>query len=181
MTGEEIVECPRSKDVVFKKGPGYRNNPGNVFYRGLIEAAGDEHHKAEKEEKYQITLRIVKKIEEINGRFLEWSKTRKFWIVNKDRSKIHSKVASSIKQYNRQRGESQQLKNTIDLATSVVRLQQRNNQNSIWEDLGNTHYTQLSNAAKRRKVLKFGNVCDYWNTAGASDNNFCFGKTFYPT
>ena len=176
MTDEEIVECPRSEDVIFKKGPGYRNNPGNLYYRALVEAAGDEHQKAENEEKYQVTLRIIEKIEKINGRFLDWSKARKMWIVNEDRSKIHSKVASTIKQYNRQRAESRQLQNTIDLAASVVKLQHRSNHNS----LRNPYFTQLANSAKRRKVLEACTVFNCGDTTKAVDDNFCFGKTFYP-
>eukprot|EP00536_Pseudo-nitzschia_multiseries_P013344 jgi/Psemu1/309872/fgenesh1_kg.563_\ len=32
---EEIVDCPRSYDVIFRKGPTFRNNPGNMYYREL--------------------------------------------------------------------------------------------------------------------------------------------------
>jgi len=158
ITGEEIVECPRSEDVVFKKGPGYKNNPGNWYYRGLIESAGYEHQNAEREEKYQITLRIVDNVEEINGRFLEWSKGKKMWIVNKDRSKIRAKVASTLKQYNRHKAESQQLE-------------------QLHKTIRNAE--DINHSVKRRKIMLF---CDDGKITGtSSDDNFCFGKTFYPT
>lgn len=175
--GIESVECPSSEDVVFKKGVGSRNNPGNLYFRALVESAADNHQRAEKEEKYDIALRIVEKIEKINGRFLEWSKPRKIWIVNKDRSKIRTKVASSIKQFNRQKRGSQQLENTTKIRSSVA-------QSSVYgsnEVEGVNHndeegtsrhgfFMEHAYSAKRRKLLGF---CEA--------DNFCFGKSFFPT
>jgi len=175
--GIESVECPSSEDVVFKKGVGSRNNPGNLYFRALVESAADNHQRAEKEEKYDITLRIVEKIEKINGRFLEWSKPRKIWIVNKDRSKIRTKVASSIKQFNRQKRGSQQLENTTKIRSSVA-------QSSVYgsnEVEGVNHndeegtsrhgfFMEHAYSAKRRKLLGFCEV-----------DNFCFGMSFFPT
>lgn len=180
--GEEIVECPRSEDVVFKKGPGYRNNPGNMYFRCLIEQEGENHQNAEKEEKYQITLRIVSKIEEINGRFLEWSKPEKMWLVNKDRSKIRSKVASSIKQYNRQRAQqSQQLKTSIQNATSVAK-NDRNDRDGVTSSTTSSAVprrlsTKFVPHAKRRRIV---NICDTL-TPGDDTDEFCFGRSFFLT
>ena len=96
-----IVECPRSYDVVFRKGQFYKANPGNMHFRELIEQTEEEHSKAINKEKYQITWRIMKEIEDRNGRFLEWSNPRQTWIFLSDRGKIRSKVAACYKQYNR--------------------------------------------------------------------------------
>ena len=97
---EVIVECPRSYDVIFRKGPTYKNNPGNMNYRELVELTSDEHTKATRKGKYEITWRIVKNIEDQNGRFLEWSKSRELWIVVTDREKIRNKIAACYKHYN---------------------------------------------------------------------------------
>jgi regulator of replication initiation timing len=184
-TDEEIVECPRSEDVVFKKGPGYRNNPGNLYFRGLIEVAGHEHQNAGKERKYELTMSIVQQIEEINGRFLQWSKARKMWVVNKDRNAIRTKVASMIKQYNRQRLESQQLKIAIATAVAVAQPKaQENNKieggDSSSEEGSLKHHYSVQNtyyAKKRRKILP----CDQCLDATKEDDKLCFGKTFFPT
>jgi len=98
---EVIVECPRSYDVVIRKGPTYKNSRGNLYYRELIESSNDQHSKANSQEKYEITWRIVKAIDERNGRFLEWSTSRKLWIVVTDRDIIRKKIAACYKQYNR--------------------------------------------------------------------------------
>lgn len=167
---EEIVDCPRSADVVFKKGPGYRNNPGNVFFRGLIEQFSESHQTVGKEEKYQITLRIVESIEEVNGRFLEWSKSRKMWLRMNDRNKIRSKVASSIKQYNRQRSlQIQQLKTSMTTATMI--------HNTIAPRGKREPPTTLLGlcAPKRPKTLDFGET----HTAGDDTDKSCFG--LFPT
>jgi len=177
--GIEIVECPRSEDVVFKKGAGSRYHPGNLYFRALVESAADNHQQATKKKKVDITLQIVENIEKINGRFLEWSKPRKIWIVNKDRSKIRAKVASSIKQFNRQKRGSQQLENTMKIGSSVA-------QSSVYESNEvegvNAFFMEQAYYAKRRKFL---GLCDVRNCKGIINNaevdNFCFGKSFFPT
>ena len=170
---EEIVECPRSSDVVFKKGPSYRNNPGNQLFRKLIEQYGDLHQKGDKEEKYQITLRIVEAIEEINGRFLEWSKPRKMWLRMKDRNKVRFKVASSIKQYNRQRTQQmQQLKSSIQTAATIDETPARG-----------VLKRELSSQSLGCCVPKRPKNMDVAETKKASDaaDDFCFGLPFIPT
>ena len=170
---EEIVECPRSSDVVFKKGPSYRNNPGNQLFRKLIEQYGDLHQKGDKEEKYQITLRIVEAIEEINGRFLEWSKPRKMWLRMKDRNKVRFKVASSIKQYNRQRTQQmQQLKSSIQTAATIDETPARG-----------VLKRELSSQSLGCCVPKRPKNMDVAETKKASDaaDDFCFGLRFIPT
>lgn len=103
---DEIVQCPLSMDVVFRKGrPLYMRNPGNMNYRELIAATNDEHWAANRQAKYEITWKIVQQIEARGGRFLEWTPLDKgsggMWIVIKDRKAIRDKVASAFKQYNR--------------------------------------------------------------------------------
>jgi hypothetical protein len=98
---EEIVDCPGSRDVIFRKGPTYKNNPGNMYFRELIEATHKEHTKASRKGKCRITWNILNEIEAQGGRFLDWSMSREMWVVAKDREKIRKKVAACYKQYNR--------------------------------------------------------------------------------
>jgi len=138
-----------------------------------------------------LTLLILEKIEEIQGRFLEWSRPRQMWIVIKNRNKIRTKVASTIKQYNRQKGESQQLTTTIKNAAAVVpgkhfretdQVQDRN-QESEGKNL--RHYYSIDHAyfSKRRKV--FCDIGDHRDAAvndeDFSGDNSCFGRSFFPT
>lgn len=198
---EEIVECPRSEDVVFKKGPGYRNNPGNVYFRSLIEKYGEEHHVADKEEKYQITLRVLEAVEKINGRFLEWNKKRKLWLASKDRNKIRTKVASSIKQYNRQRRQQEeQLQSSIANAASIESSFGNVSDSGDSSDPNNNtkrglskEYSLYYEGTKRRKLVNLcetssGEFCLSPNTdlfgshtAGSAEDQFCFGRSFFPT
>lgn len=98
---EEIVDCPGSHDVIFRKGPTYKNNPGNMYFRESIEQTHEAHMKATRKTKCLITWNVVKDIESRNGRFLDWSKTREMWVVARDREKIRTKVAACYKRYNR--------------------------------------------------------------------------------
>ena len=53
---EVIVEFPRSRDVVFRKGPTYKNNPGNMYYRELIERTNCQHSTAKRKEKVKVVF-----------------------------------------------------------------------------------------------------------------------------
>merc|ERR1712238_326127 len=99
----DIVDCPRSTDIIFRKGKSYLNNPGNVYFRSLIEATNREHSLLPKRtEKVAMTWRIVQLIEDQNdGRFLDWDKTHNIWYIQKDRNNIREKVAHTYKEYNR--------------------------------------------------------------------------------
>jgi len=96
----DFVECPRSFDVIIGKAK-YTNNPGNVFYRSLIEATHDEHISLSKKDKVEMTWRIVREMEERDGRLLELNKSLKVWTHIKDRNVMRQKVAQSYKEYKR--------------------------------------------------------------------------------
>lgn len=195
---KEIVDCPRSVDVVFKQGPAYKNNPGNMIFRELIQLYSDEHLQGSKNEKYRITMNILQEIENRHGRFLEWSKEESVWIVGKDRNKVRVKIAASLKQYNRQRKESQQLKTTIENAVSVVaenisatstltpheRSHQDENLKRYYSS-GPMYYAKR----QRRTICSRGDnsstdgdttITDVEMMDGFDDSS-CFGKAFYPT
>jgi hypothetical protein len=94
----DVVGCPRSYDVIIGKAR-YKDNPGNEFYRSLIEATHDRHFSASKRDKVTLTWRIVQQIEERNGRFLELNKSLKSWVRINDRDVTRQKVAQSFRDY----------------------------------------------------------------------------------
>ena len=96
----DLVDCPRSFDVIIGKAK-YTNNPGNNFYKSLIEGAHEEHNSLSKREKVEMTWNIVRTIEKRGGRFLEMNKYPKSWVQIKDRTIARSKVAQSFKEYKR--------------------------------------------------------------------------------
>jgi len=171
---EEIVDCPRSYDVIFRKGPTFRNNPGNMFYRELIETHSKEHASRETRiEKYQITLRIVEIIEKRGGRFLEWAKKKQMWTVMQDRNKVRTKVAAALKQYKRTRKDDpSEMTNSINTATAVVESCGHESDNSDVDPL-RQYYSMQNHPMKRRKTECFD--------SNLTDNGTCFGKAFFPT
>eukprot|EP00534_Pseudo-nitzschia_fraudulenta_P004390 CAMPEP_0201126250 /NCGR_PEP_ID=MMETSP0850-20130426/25300_1 /ASSEMBLY_ACC=CAM_ASM_000622 /TAXON_ID=183588 /ORGANISM="Pseudo-nitzschia fraudulenta, Strain WWA7" /LENGTH=538 /DNA_ID=CAMNT_0047394611 /DNA_START=30 /DNA_END=1646 /DNA_ORIENTATION=+ len=184
--GEEIVECPRAYDVVFRKGVTSRHNPGNLHYRELIESFSVEHFKGNKNEKFEITMRIINKVEERNGRFLEWLNKRQMWFVSTDRDKVRKKIAAAFKQFNRTRGDSLQIEKTIlktvasieDIAPDTETATAANGRKA--SVINEFDFIQ---ATKRRKV-------DMFTPFGTNKHEFididfgglsCFGKSFFPT
>ncbi|KAG7373366.1 hypothetical protein IV203_034090 [Nitzschia inconspicua] len=95
-----LIECPGSKDVVFRCGQAYLSHPGNVMFRGLIEAMFQEHNNAlSSESKVNITWQIIEEVEHIGGRFLVWDDG--WWKVMTEKQQIRSKVAIAFKDHKR--------------------------------------------------------------------------------
>jgi len=102
----DIVDCPRSNDIIFRKGKNYLNNPGNVYFRQLIESTNTEHAMLEKRtDKVTMTWRIYQQLEQTqtqrNGRFLDRDRTYNVWYIQKDRNTIREKIANTYREYNR--------------------------------------------------------------------------------
>eukprot|EP00536_Pseudo-nitzschia_multiseries_P009620 jgi/Psemu1/201165/e_gw1.273.3.1 len=59
----EIVLCPNFYDVLSRKGQRYTNNPGNTYFRGLVDDASGKHELASRVGKCEITRGILHEIE----------------------------------------------------------------------------------------------------------------------
>ncbi len=132
----EIVECPSSNDVVFRKGrPLYKRNPGNMQYRELIAAASYQHSEAGRSGKYTITWKIVQQIEDKGGRFLEWTPldhgSGGMWVAMTDRKAIREKVASALKQFNRDHYRSNKTRQENKTKPQTAARQQKQEQTPV--------------------------------------------------
>lgn len=185
---EEMIDCPRSYDVVFRKGTTFRHNLGNTYYRGLIEENSVEHLRGKKKKKYEITLRIVTEIEKREGRFLEWSNKNKLWMLMKDRDTVRKKIAAAMKQYLRTKkggepssplqlkDEQEELESAIDNANDILGTNstKRETKNAVKPDFSNgtslKQYYSLEHIGKRQKIAISQN----------GNEGSCFGKVFHP-
>jgi len=186
---EEMIECPRSYDVVFRKGTIFRYNLGNTFYRELIVDNSMEHARMGKKKKYDITLQIVTEIEKRNGRFLEYSKEYKVWMIMKDRERVRKKIAAAMKQYLRTRRDEkpssslpvndkqEDLENAIENANDILDTKsiKRGIKNTVERNSSTEtslkQYYSLVHIEKRRKIANL--IC--------KNEGSCFGKVFHPT
>jgi hypothetical protein len=98
-SNNNIVECPRLNDVIFRVGDSYLHHPGNVMFRGLIESKYEEYNATGRNEKATIILSLVDVVLRHNGRFLVWD--AQWWTVLHDREKMRSKVAGAFKDQRR--------------------------------------------------------------------------------
>lgn len=182
----EVVECPRSYDVVFRKGKTYKSNPGNAYYRELIENHSEEHQKGGKKKKMELTMLIINYIESKNGRFLEWMNEINTWVVITDRTVVRKKVASAFKQFyrkDRPRGgrEQKKLAKTIEDAKIVAATGNDDQLPDGKLALGEPHplqeyYSKLP--SKRQKTSDCNLFCG--SDAPSGFGNACFGKLFHP-
>ena len=115
----EIVEIPRSNDIIFRKGPSSKYNKGNEFYRTLLEEKSLEHFKGNKRVKYEITMSVIRAVESRKGRFLE--REDDAWLVITNIEYARKKVAAGFKQYNRnfKEKDAQELLDTLHIAAAI--------------------------------------------------------------
>jgi hypothetical protein len=91
---KEFIDCPMSKDVVFRTGTASLALSGNIIFRGLIAQYYQQHNQAKSsEEKKEISLKVVQHVIDMGGRFLEWDRSKGCWTPMLDQSKIRIKVA----------------------------------------------------------------------------------------
>jgi len=109
-----VIECPRSQDVVFRSGTSMSCHPGNVRFRCLLESITCPDVVLIKTTQAELAEQVILKIQETGGRFLKWN-NQGFWTEIRDKLQIHSKVALSIRDFkyksktqrnNRQNNES---------------------------------------------------------------------------
>jgi hypothetical protein len=99
-SSSSTIECPGMNDVVFRSGQACLSHPGNVMFRGLIEAKYPEHTQSSSSEvKVAITWWIMDQVEQRNGRFLTWDNG--WWKQVVDRQQIRCKIASAFKDQKR--------------------------------------------------------------------------------
>ena len=95
------IDCPNLNDVIFRGKHACLSHPGNVMFRGLIEAKYDEHNNATTiDEKVQLTWDIVREVESKNGRFLVWDNNG-CWREITNRNRTRTKVAGALKDHKR--------------------------------------------------------------------------------
>lgn len=181
---KEIVECPRSYDVVFRKGKSYTNNPGNAHYRELIAKHAHEHMQGDNPQKMEITKVILETIELRHGRFLEWENPTKTWVVLTDKALVRKKIAGALKQLhrkglskkkkktqqhqNRQRHQEEQLANMIATAQGIAKPTKDDVPVTILDP-----YVDCSPLSKRQKTSNHLDLTECYNDT-------CFGKFFHP-
>jgi hypothetical protein len=119
---ERFVECPRSYDVIFRKGKSYGYHLGNsVFFKNLMESTFSEYRSyTAQHEKVQLTWRVVHEVvERRKGRFLDWDRSQNMWIHITDKQKMREKVAQSYKVYAKQQRRFLLATTTMSSSTST--------------------------------------------------------------
>eukprot|EP00536_Pseudo-nitzschia_multiseries_P007349 jgi/Psemu1/324719/estExt_fgenesh1_pg.C_1730003 len=75
----DIVECPGSNDVIFRRGKSMTYHPGNVTFQSLIEAHLQGHTAANQAGKLAIVSELINVIRAKGGRFLTWDSKHSWW------------------------------------------------------------------------------------------------------
>jgi hypothetical protein len=97
---KEYIDCPCSRDVVFRNGTSSLDHPGNVIFREMIALHYQQHNQAKSShEKMTVSWKIVHQVTGAGGRFLEWVPSMGCWTPMLDRSQIRVKVALTLRDF----------------------------------------------------------------------------------
>ncbi|VEU42654.1 unnamed protein product [Pseudo-nitzschia multistriata] len=92
-----IIECPGSNDVIFRPGTSMLCHPGNVAFRGLIEAK-QNRITVKRAEKEEVALEIIQEVRSTGGRFLMWDNGG-WWSELNDIPLISVKISISYRDF----------------------------------------------------------------------------------
>uniref|UniRef100_A0A7S4AGI2 DUF6824 domain-containing protein n=1 Tax=Pseudo-nitzschia australis TaxID=44445 RepID=A0A7S4AGI2_9STRA len=123
-----IIECPRSNDVIFRPGTSMLCHPGNVVFRGMIEAK-QNRITVKRAEKEEVALEIIQEVQQTGGRFLMWDNGG-WWSELNDVPLISGKISISyrdfktkvktlVQQEMQKKRRNQQTVQNTDCSTSV--------------------------------------------------------------
>ena len=87
---------PNPADVLLGRGESSHANPGNIWYRSLIDQSIDRYEQGCKKEKTLLSMRIVDIIRQSKGRFLREDEYTKGW-YEVDESEARDKVSHSFR------------------------------------------------------------------------------------
>eukprot|EP00537_Pseudo-nitzschia_pungens_P014741 CAMPEP_0172401532 /NCGR_PEP_ID=MMETSP1061-20121228/50627_1 /TAXON_ID=37318 /ORGANISM="Pseudo-nitzschia pungens, Strain cf. pungens" /LENGTH=564 /DNA_ID=CAMNT_0013135203 /DNA_START=216 /DNA_END=1910 /DNA_ORIENTATION=+ len=79
-----VVECPLSTDVIFRRGRSLNNHPGNVMFQNLIELRIHEHTidpNTTQARRQSIEMELIEEVRNNGGRFLKWEIDKSCWVV----------------------------------------------------------------------------------------------------
>lgn len=120
---EDIVEFPGSSDVLYRTGTTTSCHPGNSAFRDLIESKMAEIQFSSSFSFSMLAEELVKEILQIRkGRFLRWD-NKGYWTVLNDRAQINGKVTASIRDFNRWKGDTNNMP-TLESSTRIFEGQQ---------------------------------------------------------
>ena len=100
-TPHDLVQFPLSQDVVFKHGTSVHSHPGNAWYRDLLQSHLEKYSRGETSIQVVLSL-LVDDVEQMGGRFLEWSSRHNCWKVMHDPSQIRTKVYTTCNYLDKQ-------------------------------------------------------------------------------
>ncbi len=100
----QILDCPGSKDVVFRRGKAMNHHPGNARFMNLIEERIYEHTidpDTYHTRRAAIEVELIEKVKQDGGRFLKWDIDRG-WLVDmspRSEDEVQSKVHYAFRDF----------------------------------------------------------------------------------
>jgi hypothetical protein len=177
-----IVECPLSTDVVFRRGKTMKFHVGNVNFQNLIESRMYEHTidvNASPLRRTEIEIELMnevrKKLEKTNGcdsgRFLTWNREESWWSVMQSDDEIQKKIHYAFRDCRKKMLKTQQQQQKVQTITNLNSLFVRQ------DGQKKKRYNNSNNNTKDRSSISACGGNYNGNSSESDDNNQCIIPT----
>ena len=109
---------PTNIDVVYGRGTGFHNSPGNVLYRREVMRRLDDHTSLTKSEKSQLVRDLIETLWSRGVRFLKKDDDGNWQEVNQQKE-LHRKVSHCFRTLKKARNGNRQARNGYPIAVPV--------------------------------------------------------------
>jgi len=164
----DIVECPGSNDVIFRRGKSMTYHPGNVMFQSLIEARLDEHTKATQTGKLAIVSELINTIRVVKGgRFLTWDAKHNWWLDMVLPSSVPISVAAA-------QAQDLEIQSKVNYAFRDFKKKKKTAQN-LQISRCSTYAFERQDGHERKRVkggaASKNQCCGFWGCGGSDSSN----------
>jgi hypothetical protein len=170
-TIHDIVECPLSNDVIFRRGKTMNVHSGNVKFQNLIESRIYEHSidlNTPPLRRTGIEIELMNEVQipeqGVSGRFLTWNIEKKWWIVIRSDDEKQKKIHYAFRDFQKKMLKTKQQQQKVQTTP---------NSNSLFV---------RQDGQKKKMYIKNKRDNDIENRSSSEDNAFRdFQKTMLKT
>jgi len=166
-TFSQIVECPASNDVLFRRGRAMNYHPGNVKFLNLIESRIHEHTFDETTTPFRRTViekELMQQIRDSGGRFVKWDIDKGWW-VDMTIAKDDGTAIDASREIDRE------IQSKIHYAFRDFRKKMMKTRQQPIVNTSSTHVFQLEDGLKRRRYDNDTSTSQNCNFEGLWDNH----------
>lgn len=154
-----IVECPGSNDVIFRRGKSMTYHPGNVIFQNLIESKMQEHTidpNTSQQRRIAIEMELMQEVRDAGGRFLKWEIDKSWWtnmdIYIQDSNSTNYDSSTSTNTARNQEAADKEIRSKVHYAFRDFKKKMMKIQQNVQVNNSSTYAFEHQDGQKRKRI-----------------------------